>query len=172
MWDKMTAHLDRIHAGPWIVLLAGVLLIAMTLLTPAWLDVHELRQQRQTIINEKNLLNQRLTNYNNFLIDIQQSDTHVLTNLAWHQLHLKPVGTQPARLPCSTEYSNFNTLIAPDVAPTAFIDTLSLRHLRLARLTSGRSRVGLITIGAMLIIASLLYSLPPSRIQSKSDTLI
>lgn len=87
----------------WIFLLGGVALLAMSALTPDWLEVRDLRWQRDLIKAQADRLMAQTQRFAEFDQALAEEDPILLERLAFAQLRLKPTGKhlleQPGTLP-------------------------------------------------------------------------
>ena len=143
------------------MLLAGVALVGLTLLIPTGLEVAALRRQRdaanQTLVN----LQTQQGNYHHFIAAVQQRDPLLLQRLAWHELHLKPVGVRtfddssPAEPGQTVHFERWLRGDDPLVTPAPS----TIPNSQLIRLTSDPApRIGMIALGGLLIACGLLSS--------------
>ncbi len=140
------------------MLVAGVGLVGLAVVAPAWLAVGSLAQQQRAMAQRLEKLQDHQQGYDQFVLAIQRADPLLLQRLAWHQLHLKPAGMVvlddhcPAEPGATQPYTQWLNP-APDTAPPpeAFDPPAS----RLARLTTTAKRLGLIAAGLIFIFAGL-----------------
>lgn len=149
---------DRWHVGWWAMLVAGVGLIGLAVLVPAWLAVGSLAQQQRAMTQRLDRLQAHQQGYDQFVSAVQQADPLLLQRLAWHQLHLKPAGMKvlddhcPAEPGATQPYTDWLNP-APDTAPPP--EAFDPPDSRLARLTTTDKRLGLIAAGLIFIFAGL-----------------
>jgi len=74
-------------------MVGGMALIAMTLLTPAWVQCRQLNWHRQLMRVQADRLAQQEQAYRQFDQDLESHDPVLLQRLAFSYLHLKPAGT-------------------------------------------------------------------------------
>jgi hypothetical protein len=153
---------ERADLGGWCLLLSGVALIALTLLIPAALQVSALRRQsdaaNQTLAN----LQTQQGNYQTFVAAVEQGDPLLLERLAWHELHLKPVGLRtlddrtPAEPGQTVHFEQWLRGDDPSVSPAPS----TIPNSQLVRLTTNPlPRIGMFALGGLLIACGLLSSL-------------
>lgn len=132
----MSSPLSRItvrlapHLPGWIFLLAGISLIGMTVLTPPWLDCDQLRQQERVMRIQADCLARQELAYRRFCDALGSDDPVLLQRLAFHQLGLKPGGTEVLMTPTQRRASDpWPPVGAITVAHTATDGTHSQPHL-------------------------------------------
>jgi len=88
---------DRRSPGmpAWMLMLAGMALLSMAILIPAWLEARELNWQHEVMKLQLERLQQQETQYQQFLEALEAEDPTVLERLALAHLHLKPAGADP-----------------------------------------------------------------------------
>ncbi|MFW6094785.1 MAG: hypothetical protein ACODAC_12495 [Pseudomonadota bacterium] len=166
----------------WLLLGAGLALVAAVVLTPAWLDYHKLAWQRQVLTAQSEHLAAQTERYDRFHLALVEDDPVVLERLAYVELGLKPVNKTPL-LPNAPRSSHHHFAahgdagertrpapIPPPAATTGSIDDWLLRPLprvghdlppyqpprtRLTRLATGDSRFVLLAAAIACLSAGL-----------------
>lgn len=88
---------DRVLAAlpGWLLLGAGLALMAAVVLTPAWLDWHKLAWQREVVEAQSEHLAAQAARYERFHVALRRDDPVVLERLAYVELGLKPADKTP-----------------------------------------------------------------------------
>lgn len=86
--------IERADSGGWSLLFAGVGLIAVTMLLPAWDHLQHLEVQQARLDEHLNHLTERHVNYEKLILAVETADPTLLQRLAWHELNLKPTGAE------------------------------------------------------------------------------
>ena len=84
-------HLDRLTG--WLMLLAGMGMLALTMLSPAWLSVRQLAMQQSELADKTRYLIGQLDAYQQFHLALVRGDPTVLERLAYDHLRLRPAST-------------------------------------------------------------------------------
>lgn len=86
--------IDRFMASlpGWLLLLGGITLMAMALLTPAWLALRDLQWQQDVMEAQVHRLLQQQQRYAAFLAALESEDPVLLEHLAYTQLRMVPTG--------------------------------------------------------------------------------
>ncbi len=157
----------------WLPMLAGVGLLGMTLITPAWMGWRELLWQRDMLELQANGLETQKDSYAAFHDALADDDPVLLERLAFTHLRYKPVGKRlmdgasadSGRVVAvsgtgSRIYgAGFGSEMIEDwlAAPMPVVgrDIAALRPInsRLTRLTRGPSRFVLIAVAVLCLIA-------------------
>lgn len=163
--DAMTRRLPRIanhflgHLPGWMFLVSGMAFISMAILTPTWLECRQLQWQHDIMRIQANRLAQQKQDYRQFYQALQSQNPILLERLAYHQMHLKPAGSQTLN---SVETVNPQTvegwLHTP--LPRVGIDypTLKVIPSKLVRLATGQTRLPLMAVGILSVIAALVWA--------------
>ncbi|MFA7237417.1 MAG: hypothetical protein WC058_11180 [Phycisphaeraceae bacterium] len=161
---KLDHAIERMDLGGWLMLLAGALLIALAVLTPAALDVRRLKYQQQVMQEHLTTLTTENDNYIQLIGAVKSNDAPLLQRLAWNELHLKPAGSQPVDgvLPsepgATTLYQQWVVPPEPDLTPVDRAFAAS-HNTQLVRLMTGPKRPMMMIAGAVLIGMGLITSL-------------
>ena len=148
----------RLDAG-WLFLLAGLAILAATVLIPAHDDLARAEQVRDIALTQEDMHQERLERHRIYLEALERGDPRLTRSLAASQLNLVPAGSHPMRdldrgLPASA--SVFGALEPnPRPAPT-------LRHVDsiLHRLVLNPStRLWILAAGFVCLLVGLL---PPA----------
>lgn len=175
------------QAVGWLFLLAGVAILAVLVLTPPWLQVHELTWRRELLTEQSRRLAEEEQAYDQFIEAIQARDSVLLQRLAFYQLRQKPVGTVVMPLfetdihGLAVERTTANQLAASAPVEMVPVETWLHRPMpqigldflpfqpvesMLVELTTGRWRSLLLAVGWALILLGLLSNgRNPSRLR-------
>lgn len=156
---QLSRLLDRMDVGGWTMLACGVVIVAATVLTPAWLETEQLRAQRDRLAYQAQLLATMDGNYATLIKHVEQGDPLLLQRLAWSEFQLKTVGTEPICDPEVIQPVHLERWVAPEgVEPPA--RTVASWHAdsRLLRLLTGKPRPWVLAFGAWLILMGLLLN--------------
>jgi len=154
-----SAPLFRLDPG-WLFLIAGLALLAATVLIPAADDLAEARWHRDRATAVENYRAKRLENYSDFLDAVARQDQSLLLSLAATQLNLAPADRVP--MLDTTEVGTRSASVFPALEPT-FIPAQAPRRpdSTLQRwATDNRKRLWLIVSGGMCVLIGLL---PPTH---------
>lgn len=171
--DRVTAPLPG-----WIFLTAGLSLVALAILVPAWTDVREKDWQVGVMRLQAKTLAEQAENYKEFHAALAADDPVLLERLAYYHLRLKPAGTQAVSLMNSTGKGNNEPhvptveelLHRPVPTPGENMPAYKPLNTRLIRLTRNNvTRVGLIAAGFLCVIAGL-TSVVPRRPNDEDQT--
>jgi len=151
------APITRLDPG-WLFLLAGLAILAATILLPAKADLDEASWQRDRALAIESQRRERLLRHERYLRALEAREPGVVQSLAATQLHLVPEGRVPI-LPVNlnADASVFPTL---EPAPIRLPDRRSVSSTLSALATGQQSRLWLIAGGAFCLMVGLL---PPSR---------
>lgn len=162
---------DRLDLGGWLLVISGVLIIGVTTLTPAWLQVRELEIQQQQLAHTASQLELYHQNYEAVLRAIERSDPLIMQRLAWHHLKESPRG----EILVSTEYIDryapaptIDDWVRPasiNLPPTSSTTPAPLADTKLTRLISGPTRPWVLAFGGWLVLMGLVLN-PSNKIES------
>lgn len=162
------------HSPGYLSVLAGVAVLAAMVLVPAHLELERTKWRRDVMAAQASHLAELAERYRSLNRALAREDPVLLERLAYAQLRLRPVskraipsasppvgaiGAAAARLDDPTDIHAWLRRPLPEVGreltPHRPVRT------RLARLAEGRSRVGLVIAGGVLVFGGLLWS--PTR---------
>ena len=152
LFPPLLAVLD---AG-WLFLLAGLGLLAATVLIPAAEDLAEARNARDTALVLESLHEERFRRHAEYLDAVEARDPVVMRQLAARQFNRVPADARPiigAVVPASLPATVFSQL-EPDPVPAPILDRSASTLSKLA--TGERSRLWLIAIGAVLVLVGIM----------------
>jgi hypothetical protein len=153
--------LDQIDIGGWMMLACGFVIVAATVLAPAWQDVCSLDVQRRQLRRQVALLQIQEQNYHALVRALDRNDPQLLQRLAWTQLRQQPIGgTLLMRTIVDTSVASVDQWVQPDPLPldTPHRDALLAGNSRLMRLIGGPSRPWVLAFGGWLILMSVLLN--------------
>lgn len=159
--------LDQIDIGGWMLLACGFVIVAATVLAPAWQDVRSLDVQRRQLQRQVTLLQIQEQNYHALVRALDRNDPQLLQRLAWTQLRQQPVGgTLLMRLASDAPGSHAASVdqwVQPAALPLDPVqamhrDSLLSGNSRLIRLIRGPSRPWVLAFGGWLILMSVLLN--------------
>lgn len=140
----------------WLFVIAGVTVLAATVLIPALDDLEEARWQRDRALAIERHRVERIERHGVYLEAVQRADEAVVLALAAEQLNRVPVGWRPMAPvvdPARRSASVFPALEPPPLHIPARVTTES----RLARWATGESsRLALMVGGAMCVLIGVL----------------
>lgn len=158
----ITNTFARFDLVGWAFLAIALVALAVAMLVPSRLEVRQIAHHRDRLGQQVEALRAQRDNYEALIASVDQGDPILLTRLAWHELHLKPVGADPLddTLPADQvetvgidRWTIDPQRVVTDLTPPAPPDTL------LVDLSSGRKRPALLIAGAVLAGCALLTSL-------------
>lgn len=117
-WRQITASLDRADIGGWAMLFAGVGLLGVALLLPAWHEWQVVAGQQAVLSGRLEQIGARHGNYVKLIRAVEHGDPLLLQRLAWHEFNLKPAGARPmafTALPVDGRPVGYRQWVAPPV---------------------------------------------------------
>lgn len=156
--------LDRVDAGGWALLCAGLAAIGVALLMPAADELDVLRQQQAVLERQVTALEMTCETHHAFAAAVQGGDPALIRRLAWRQLNLKPAGTQFLHASIAVEqFVDDRPVFAcpPSALPVVppFMAAPQPPDTMLYRLVSGPNRVWMLCGGVVLAMFGLLSSI-------------
>lgn len=144
----------------WLFLLAGIAILAATVLIPARQDVVKARWQRDRAIAVEQFRAKRLSNYSTYLDAVNRHDPTVVVSLAATQLNMVPADKRVMLAP-----SDMGLPAADVFGPLepSFTDVLPPdppRSLLQKWTTDDKKRLWLLALGGLAVLIGLL---PASR---------
>ena len=153
--QRVSQPLFRIDPG-WLFLAAGLVAIAATILIPAHMQLHTIRENARAMDAREAIAIERLAAYSEFMVALDERDPKLLERIAAAQLNLKPAGKE-AVLVSSSATAPVNEWIDSTLINRDYIAE-PYSHSRLVDLTIGKSRQWLLGGAAMCIFIGLLIS--------------
>lgn len=155
MGARTERPIDRFDPG-WLFLIAGLALLAATVIIPAQADLAEARWQRDRALAIEEQRRERLFKHERYLAAVEAMEPSVVRALAASQLNLVPADRAALLQVASPAGSNASIFPLLEPGPVA-LPELTLVDSRLARLARGdRSRLWLIAAGSILVLVGLL----------------
>jgi hypothetical protein len=157
--------LIRIDPG-WLFLMAGLALVAATVLIPAGNDLEDARWERNKALAIERHRVQRLERYGQYLAAVHRGDEDVMLSLVATQLNMSPIERVPLMAvpdPLDTSASPFPALEPEPLVlpPKPRPDTAPSLLTRLT--TDDRHRLWLIAAGVVCILIGVLPPLARPR---------
>ncbi len=144
----------------WLFVIAGVTVLAATVLIPAIDDLEEARWQRDRALAIERHRVERIERHAAYLEAVQRADPAVVIALAAEQLNRVPAGWRPLVPVAQPAHRSASVFPALEPPPLHFPPRVKVDS-RLARWATGEtSRLALLVGGAMCILIGVL---PPSR---------
>lgn len=150
---QSTRPLFQIDPG-WLYVMAGLAMCAAGILIPVQQDLRNLQDQLETIRSRDQYMSLRLAASSNLIDRLDADDPVLIRRLAASQLNLVPGDARPV-LRSSAQVMNITDWIDSSLRYEAPPIT-SQPPSRLARLTSGRSRLWVFGLGVLCIFFGLL----------------
>ncbi|MEX0653341.1 MAG: hypothetical protein WD534_01245 [Phycisphaeraceae bacterium] len=161
----------------WLFLIGALTLLALMLLTPAWLHGREMAWKQQFMQAQLEHLEAQQQRYQQFHAALQSHDPVLLERLAFTHLRLKPADKQlldPAGSTAmvATPSGPAGSATPGDRLPSAAVEAWLAEPMpvvgedvpaphrletRLTRLVQGRSRLGIIVAAMLCLLGSLWY---------------
>ena len=124
--SHVLGRLEQADIGGWCLLIAGVGVLGITLLLPAWHELQIMDAQQDRLNGELADLAHQHVNYTKLIQAVQHADPMLLERLAWHELNLKPADAEifdtdaPATTSSAPAYQSWVNPQhdSPRVAPT------------------------------------------------------
>lgn len=152
---RLAGPLFRLDPG-WLFLVAGIALVAATVLIPAFDDLRQAEWNRDRARAAELFRKDRLANYSEYLDAVRSRDRTLVVSLAATQLNLAPTDKQPML--------DASQAGLPDLEVFASLEP-TLRHPPQPRVpdsllqkwaTSGRTRPWLLAAGGLFMLIGLL----------------
>ncbi len=176
MWRKaFNGVLEVLFQTPsWVMLLAGIVTVAATLLVGPYLENRQLDWQRQVIQQRATVHDSQRQAYDRMLVALKSDDPILLQRLAYHYLRLKPTGARlltptnpttnlraattpsPTLAPLGERVTTIETWMAQGMPPPPVLPApQTTLDARLVRLTTGPLRPMVAAAGALAIALGL-----------------
>jgi hypothetical protein len=153
------------HLPGWMFFSAGLVLIGLTVLVPLQSNLAQMQWRRDVMQDQARHLGRQVSSYTDFHSALTGDDPILLQRLAYHQLNLKPAGTDPLA-PISGQRSAAARDTGREVGPS--IEAMLYEPLpdkgqppaapnsRLYRLAQGPKRVAVLAIGLVFVYVGLM----------------
>lgn len=140
----------------WLFLIAGLAILAVTVLIPAKDDLDEARWLRDRALAVEHHRLDRLERYDHYLQSLDNADQSLIQSLAASQLNQIPADRVP--LPGTTDTTRSSASVFPALEPEPLVlqDRHKVGSLLERWTTHDRTRVWLIGGGALCVLVGLL----------------
>lgn len=139
----------------WLFLISGLILVSSVMLIPAWRDVQNLRQDRDSVAASAEMESRRLSASKGVLAAVEAGDDVVTSRLVSWQLNLLPEGDRAVAR--SSYEGGVLGWIDASVAPVTQADrTIGITSLE--ALVSGSARLWILGIGGLMVFAGIIGS--------------
>ena len=155
MAARVERPIDRFDPG-WLFLLAGVVLLFVTVVIPAQADLAEARWQRDRALAIEAQRKERLFKHERYLAALESREPAVVRALAASQLNLVPAARASLLRPIDPTIDDASVFPSLEPAPIVLPD-LEQVDSRLSRWARGeRTRLWLIAAGSVLVMIGLM----------------
>jgi hypothetical protein len=161
--------LIRLDPG-WLFLMAGLTIVAATILIPAAAELDEARWQRNKAMAIQRHREARLERYGQYLAAVQRGDDDIVLSLLATQLNMSPADRVPLMPPDDPRRLSASPFPALEPDPMELpLRPLSLEHPSLlTRLTTNdRDRLWLLAGGALCILIGVLPSVSSAVLRTR-----
>ncbi len=144
----------------WLFTAAGAALLAVVVLTPAWLDEHEAAWRLGVMRAQADALAQQRSNYEVFAAALEADEPVLLERLALTHLNLSLKDVYPVRItePASAGTADVGAWLAvPQPRIGRDLPAYAPPNNRLTRVATGPGRPGLLAIGLVCLIGGIFY---------------
>lgn len=149
----------RLDAG-WLLVIAGMALVASVVLVPAWEDLRQVRFERDKLLAMDAQARERIRRQARYLAALERGEESLIRSLALEQMRLVPSGRTPVlEPPPPGPVDIFEPLEPPPVVLRAVRPTDSLLS-RLSR--NDRLRPWLIGLGALMVLVGIVATPSPA----------
>lgn len=148
----------------WMFCVCGVILLAVVVLTPPWLELHENAWRLDVMQAQAGALRQQTQRYEEFAAAIVADDPVVIERLAMTHLRMSMAGKHPLRVrPVEQDTGDIGAwLSVPQPVLGRDVPFYAVPRNRLVRLVTGPGRPALLAVGLVCLIAGVLFN-PRSR---------
>lgn len=140
----------------WLFLLAGLAILAATVLIPAQDDLDEARWLRDRALAVEAHRQQRLDRYGEYLSSLDNADQSLIQSLAASQLNQIPDDRVPLPGATDTARSSASVFPALEPDPLRLSDRAKVGSMLERWTTDDRTRIWLIGAGALCVLIGLL----------------
>jgi len=144
----------------WLFTVAGTALLAVVVLTPAWLDQHEATWRLGVMRAQADALARQRSNYETFAAALRADDPVLLERLALTHLNLGLAGKHAVRLsePASAGTADVGAWLAvPQPVIGRDLPAYAPPDNRLIRVATGPGRPAVLAIGLACLIGAIFY---------------
>lgn len=158
--QRLVAHLPG-----WMFFIAGLVLIGMTVLIPLQSNLALMQWRRDVMQKQARHLDRQVSSYADFHSALTGEDPILLQRLAYHQLNLKPAGTDPLvplSGPGGAAARGTGRYRSPSIEAMLYEplpdkgQPPSPPNTRLYRLAQGPKRVAILAIGLVFVYVGLM----------------
>lgn len=140
----------------WLFLIAGLAILAATVLIPAQDDLAEARWLRDRALAVEGHRQERLDRYAEYLRSLDDADQSLIQSLAASQLNQIPADRMPLEGATDTARSSASVFPALEPEPLKLEDRRTVGSLLERWTTNDRARIWLIAGGALCVLIGLL----------------
>ena len=148
----------------WMFCVCGAVLLAVVVLTPPWLELHENAWRLEVMQAQALALRQQTDRYEQFAAAIEADDPVVLERLAMTHLRMSMAGKHPLHVrPVEEDTGDVGAwLRVPQPVIGRDVPYYAAPRNRLVRLVTGPGRPALLAVGLVCLITGVLFN-PRSR---------
>lgn len=148
----------------WLFCVCGLALLAVVVLTPPWLELHENAWRLDVMQAQSQALREQTQRYESFAAAIVADDPVVLERLAMTHLRMSMVGKHPLRVrPVEHDTGDIGAWLAvPQPVLGRDVPFYAPPRNRLIRMVTGPGRPALLAVALICLIAGVLFN-PRSR---------
>ncbi|MEX2672390.1 MAG: hypothetical protein WD294_09805 [Phycisphaeraceae bacterium] len=151
--------LDRIDLAGWTLTLSGMIVVAVTVITPAYLEARQIEAQCIVLRQAATRTDSHYQNYIAFDQALRRNDPLLLERLAWHHLRMRPAGTDAMEtLEDPWLVPSVDQWVAPPSESIMIPAEIKLPDSTLVRLITAEPRPWVLAFGAWLILVGLLIN--------------
>ena len=150
------------------MLAGGLALLAMATLTPAWLELNRLDEQRARMQQQARAMTDQTGRYDAFLAAVLADDPVLIERLAYTQLRLEPVGRHSVAM--GNDGATRGELPPGDIDRWLRVEPVSASaslvaapSSRLTRLAGGTMRFGLMGVGMICLVSGFWWGPRPEE---------
>ena len=178
MLRRLSSAIDR-RVSPvtgWLFVLAGVAILALTLLLPAWLKLRDLKWHHGLMQAQADRMTQQSVRYEQLLFALESDDPLLMRRLAYQHFHLKPRnatlltadhdladGASPQTLGVESWLHLELPEVGRDYPEQSSINT------RLVRLTAGPKRLLLFIAGGLCLAVGLFMPTTADEVEAEEE---
>ncbi len=178
MLSRLSRAIDR-RVSPvtgWLFVLAGVAILALTLLLPAWLKLRDLKWQHGLMQAQADRMTEQAVRYEQLLFALDSEDPLIMRRLAFQNFHLKPrdatlLTADHARADADTPQTlgveSWLHLELPEVGKD--YPKQSSINTRLVRLTTGPKRLLLFIAAGLCLAVGLFMPTTADEVGAETD---
>lgn len=157
---RITTTVAPIVDPGWLFLLAGIAVLAATILIPATDDLAQARWERERALAQEQRRRDRIANYTRYLDALERADRQLVLSLASSELNLIPKDRDPLPGMPRGQADSATIFASLEPPPLRWADRPVPDSLLYRWTTDDRRRLWLIAGGALSCLMGLL---PPTR---------